>query len=160
MQKYGHYGWQISFSKEHALQLLEENRRRPYFDEEAEKVAKEEYYGKISIGLNAKQLFKHFHGFVEATHASHLSYKSALYVYPWVDLQQDLMLANLYSGEATEPESLIEADFEIEEQDLESRGMYNFEHVVLQSWFGKSNPQRGDLHHLFACTPDCNSFQG
>ncbi|MBC8035448.1 MAG: endonuclease [Chitinophagaceae bacterium] len=151
---------EISLSKEEALQLLEENKKRVYFNEEEDKVAKRAYYGKMPGALNAKQLFNHFQGLVKETHTSLLSYKPAVYVYPWVDLQQDLTLVNLYSGEATEPESLIEADFEIDEQDLESRGMYNCEHVVPQSWFSKSNPQRGDLHHLFACTPGCNSFRG
>ena len=29
-----------------------------------------------------------------------------------------------------------------------------------QSWFGKREPMRGDLHHLFACESGCNSFRG
>ncbi|MCE0446644.1 endonuclease [Streptomyces tricolor] len=29
-----------------------------------------------------------------------------------------------------------------------------------QSWFAKREPMRGDLHHLFACEPECNSFRG
>ena len=37
---------------------------------------------------------------------------------------------------------------------------FNCEHVVPQSWFGKDEPMRGDLHHLFACEPRCNSFRG
>jgi endonuclease I len=37
---------------------------------------------------------------------------------------------------------------------------YNCEHVVPQSWFGKAEPMRGDLHHLFACETRCNSFRG
>jgi len=37
---------------------------------------------------------------------------------------------------------------------------YNCEHVVPQSWFGKAEPMRGDLHHLFACESRCNSFRG
>jgi endonuclease G, mitochondrial len=32
--------------------------------------------------------------------------------------------------------------------------------VVPQSWFSKREPMRGDLHHLFACEPACNSFRG
>lgn len=38
--------------------------------------------------------------------------------------------------------------------------MLNCEHVVPQSWFGKQEPMRGDLHHLFACEPGCNSRRG
>jgi endonuclease I len=37
---------------------------------------------------------------------------------------------------------------------------YNCEHVVPQSWFDKKEPMRGDLHHLFACETNCNSFRG
>jgi endonuclease I len=37
---------------------------------------------------------------------------------------------------------------------------FNCEHVVPQSWFGKAEPMRGDLHHLFACESRCNSFRG
>ena len=37
---------------------------------------------------------------------------------------------------------------------------YNCEHVVPQSWFGKREPMRGDLHHPFVCESRCNSFRG
>jgi endonuclease I len=30
---------------------------------------------------------------------------------------------------------------------------------VPQSWYAKAEPMRGDLHHLFACEPRCNSFR-
>jgi endonuclease G len=43
---------------------------------------------------------------------------------------------------------------------LEEMLPYNCEHVVPQSWFGKREPMRGDLHHLFACESGCNSFRG
>jgi endonuclease I len=36
---------------------------------------------------------------------------------------------------------------------------FNCEHVVPQSWYAKAEPMRGDLHHLFACEPRCNSFR-
>lgn len=32
--------------------------------------------------------------------------------------------------------------------------------LVPQSWFDKQEPMRGDLHHLFACEPSCNSHHG
>ena len=50
----------------------------------------------------------------------------------------------------------LAAEAEAVEQEL----LYNCEHVVPQSWFAKHEPMRGDLHHLFACEPDCNSFRG
>ena len=37
--------------------------------------------------------------------------------------------------------------------------LYNCEHSVPQSWFGKKEPMRGDLHHLFACESRCNGFR-
>jgi endonuclease G len=43
---------------------------------------------------------------------------------------------------------------------LEAALPYNCEHVVPQSWFNKREPMRGDLHHLFACEIQCNSFRG
>ena len=42
---------------------------------------------------------------------------------------------------------------------LEAGAPFNCEHVVPQSWFGKRQPMRGDLHHLFTCEPSCNSFR-
>ena len=46
------------------------------------------------------------------------------------------------------------------EFDLLEAGLpYNCEHVVPQSWFGKAELMRGDLHHLFACEIACNSFR-
>jgi endonuclease I len=46
------------------------------------------------------------------------------------------------------------------EDAVEAALPYNCEHVVPQSWFGKAEPMRGDLHHLFACETRCNSFRG
>jgi endonuclease G, mitochondrial len=43
---------------------------------------------------------------------------------------------------------------------VEAAFPYNCEHVVPQSWFQNREPMRGDLHHLFACEPECNSFRG
>jgi endonuclease I len=46
------------------------------------------------------------------------------------------------------------------ETELERDLPYNCEHVVPQSWLNKTEPMRGDLHHLFACEARCNSFRG
>lgn len=43
---------------------------------------------------------------------------------------------------------------------LERQAALNCEHVVPQSWFEKQKPMRGDLHHLFACEVQCNSYRG
>jgi endonuclease I len=52
------------------------------------------------------------------------------------------------------------ADQRAYEDFLEASLPYNCEHVVPQSWFDKRQPMRGDLHHLFACQSQCNSFRG
>ena len=46
------------------------------------------------------------------------------------------------------------------EAKVEAQLPFNCEHVVPQSWFGKHEPMRGDLHHLFACESRCNGFRG
>jgi len=53
------------------------------------------------------------------------------------------------------PESLAALD-----EELEANLPFNCEHVVPQSWFAKAEPMRGDLHHLFTCQMECNSFRG
>ncbi|WP_207424628.1 endonuclease [Desertivirga brevis] len=147
-------------TREEALEILERSRNRIYYDKIADDQNKASYYSPMPTFSDPDKLFRHFHDLVRSTHSKPLPYKPALYVYPWVDLQPDLQLVNLYNGAATTPEILIEADFEIEESEFEGNAMFNCEHVVPQSWFDKRSPQRGDLHHLFACTPNCNSFRG
>jgi endonuclease I len=98
-----------------------------------------------------------------------------------VDLQPDGKLRSLYTGEVFEARELIERDLEVVqerttrlirlralgerdtstlERDVEAQLPFNCEHVVPQSWFGKQEPMRGDLHHLFACESRCNGFRG
>jgi endonuclease I len=98
-----------------------------------------------------------------------------------VDLQSDRTLCSLYTGQRYDPAQLIAADFRIAElrraeqtrltalesgldatavEDAVKAALpYNCEHVVPQSWFGKAEPMRGELH-LFACESKCNSFRG
>jgi endonuclease I len=99
-----------------------------------------------------------------------------------VDLQPDKSLRSLHIGHRCAPAELIAEDFRITElrnaepawttaraTDLDAASVedaveqtlpYHREHVVPQSWFGKKEPMRGDLHHLFACEAWCNSFRG
>jgi endonuclease G len=108
-----------------------------------------------------------------------------VHLYPWVDLHPSRLLRSIYSGVDLDPEQLIRADaaielrrrerlhallvgesalgpraFEAAFDALEAEMPFNCEHVVPQSWFAKQEPVRGDLHHLFACEPRCNSFRG
>ncbi|MEL7658696.1 MAG: endonuclease, partial [Bacillota bacterium] len=89
------------------------------------------------------------------------------YVYPWVDLQENGKLKSLYSGRGMDPIAVIEEDIWLLENmerenipRLSDKMILNCEHVVPQSWFHKQEPMRGDLHHLFACEPTCNSRRG
>ena len=163
-----------------ALSELESGSDVPYYDEAADTEAREIYYGSIeepSATLLSELL--------ERTHTSRPSYSPLSRLYPWIDLHPDRLIRSIYSGKDFEPEELIRADAEIEAarterlhrlvrremalgpealaaelDSLDDALPYNCEHVVPQSWFGKDEPMRGDLHHLFACESGCNSFRG
>jgi endonuclease I len=159
-----------------ALREASEARTRTYYDAEADRAAAEAYYTDVGpAGLG---------DLLRATHHVEPRYKPSLELYPWVDLQPDGRLRSLYTGEAFEPEELIEADLAVlqqraarlsrmrmvaeheqpdtaaAEREVEALLPFNCEHVVPQSWFAKAEPMRGDLHHLFACEARCNSFRG
>lgn len=152
---------------------------RPYYDEGEDQAALTAYYA----GTGSDQLGD----LVASTHRVKPAYKPARELYPWVDLQPDGKLRSLYTAEEFEPEELIRADFQILQAraatltqatllddndndnddgfaaaaaEVEAQLPFNCEHVVPQSWFAKSEPMRGDLHHLFACESRCNSFRG
>lgn len=145
---------------------------RPYLDPaDAERAAV--YYAGLPEGGTPQARFLALSDLVTRTHTRTLSYDPADDLYPWVDLWPDGKLRSLYSAREHQPEELIQADRAVQERRLtlaaregldvdalEAALPYNCEHVVPQSWFGKREPMRGDLHHLFACEPDCNSFRG
>ena len=168
-----------------ALATLRAAGERAYHDEQQDGEAKARYYAPIDSALDPRGLFAALSGHLEATHATPHDYRPAVELYPWVDLQPSLKLHGLYSGHGFEPEELIRADADIERarttrfqalvedqnalgprefedvfDALEAELPYNCEHVVPQSWFAKREPMRGDLHHLFACEPRCNSYRG
>ncbi|MGW0732303.1 endonuclease [Streptomyces sp. NPDC002851] len=164
-----------------ALAGLETGRARPYYEAEADRAAREAYYaelGGVELGQDLTDL-------LERTHERQPAYKPMRLLYPWVDLHPDKQLRSIYSGRAFAPEEFIRADaameaarikrfqelslrecglgpeaLESELDALEASLAFNCEHVVPQSWFGKREPMRGDLHHLFACESPCNSFRG
>ncbi|MBB5233352.1 endonuclease [Deinococcus budaensis] len=145
---------------------------RPYLDPaDAEQAAA--YYAGRPEGGTPQARFLALSDLVTRTHTRPLGYDPADDLYPWVDLWPDGRLRSLYSAREHTPEELIQADRAVQERRLtlaareglnvdalEAALPYNCEHVVPQSWFGKREPMRGDLHHLFACEPDCNSFRG
>src|SRR6185312_16891191 len=75
---------------------------RPYFDEESDGAAAEQYYAGIDPEYDA--LSKH----LESTHREQPRYSPATELYPWIDLQPDGKVRSLYTDEEFEPERLIE----------------------------------------------------
>ncbi|MET9551034.1 endonuclease [Streptomyces sp. NPDC006627] len=163
-----------------ALAGLEAGRARPYYEPEADRAARETYYA----GLDGAQLGRQLTALLERTHERQPAYKPMRLLYPWVDLHPDEQLRSIYSGRTFAPEEFIRADaameaariqrlqemalresalgpeaIEAEIDALEASLAFNCEHVVPQSWFSKREPMRGDLHHLFACETNCNSFR-
>ncbi|MBS8266935.1 endonuclease I [Mesobacillus boroniphilus] len=132
---------------------------KTYYDAELDTRRRQEYYCDIALTL------EELHSLLVKTHTSHLKYSPHEYVYPWVDLQENLQLKSLYSGQNLDPVEVIEEDLRLINTLKEggfiasSEILFNTEHVVPQSWFDGDEPMRGDLHHLFACEPGCNSMR-
>jgi endonuclease I/V8-like Glu-specific endopeptidase len=168
-----------------ALAELERARRKPYYSKTKDEQARDTYYGGVDLTLAPDALFTALKKLVITSHTSQLTYKPSTHVYPWVDLHENLEIRSIYSGKSFDPEELIREDFRIAQERalrlqetlqaessptaerlqelsdwLEANLPFNCEHVVPQSWFGKAEPMRGDLHHLFACEVGCNSFRG
>jgi endonuclease I len=156
------------------LEELAQAQIRTYYDAAADQANTERYYTGVALDQLAR--------LVTDTHRVRPRYRPATELYPWIDLQPDKTLRSLYTGHRYDPAELISADFRIAEarraertrlaaletgldtaavdDAVEAMLPYNCEHVVPQSWFGKAEPMRGDLHHLFACETRCNSFRG
>ncbi|MFC5847641.1 trypsin-like peptidase domain-containing protein [Deinococcus petrolearius] len=145
---------------------------RPYLDPQDEAAARA-YYAEIAPELSPQARFVALSALLARTHTHPRGYDPKDEVYPWVDLWPDGRLRSLYSAREHAPEELVAADRAAEARRLtlaaregldagalEEALPYNCEHVVPQSWFAKREPMRGDLHHLFSCEPDCNSFRG
>lgn len=154
-----------------------------YYDEKQDKSWVNHYYCNIST--NTSDLFQEYHDLITKTHQfKHRYYFSKdQYLYKWVDLQPNGQLKCIYSGKTKNPQTLIEEDFKTIQKRFESyrelikiqrysnnqlidhvkrisnQHKFNAEHVVPQSWFRAKEPMKGDLHHLFACDPKCNSLR-
>ncbi|CAM4085491.1 endonuclease I family protein [Mesobacillus thioparans] len=132
---------------------------KPYYDAVLDARMRERYY--CDAVFSAEEL----HLLLARTHTLHLRYSPHEYVYPWVDLQENLQLKSLYSGQDLDPVEVIEEDLRLIKTlkgggfTASSEILFNTEHVVPQSWFDGMEPMRGDLHHLFACEPACNSMR-
>lgn len=136
------------------------------------------------INFESSDLFTALSDLITTTHKNELKYAPSKHLYPHVDVYSDGTLRSIYSGKSFTAQELMLLDEQVDMQrkekflalatqevslsinemkdvleDIESSFPYNCEHVVPQSWFGKKEPMRGDLHHLFACESRCNSFR-
>lgn len=134
---------------------------RVYYDEQKDEEIQHIYYQNSSFEKDS------ISDLLEKTHENKLFYSPHRYVYPWVDMQENKKLKSIYSGKGMDPLVVIEEDIQILKNvasgnmiSLSTENTLNCEHVVPQSWFDKQEPMRGDLHHLFACEPTCNSRRG
>lgn len=157
----------------------EQGTDQPYYDAGADGVARDAYWADTNP--ESADFTQRVRQILRDTHTQPLSYKPSTHLYPWVDLRPNGKVRSIYSGFEADPEFFIAADLEMDrrresaretlrsgglemhsdglEALLEAEFAYNCEHVVPQSWFNKREPMRGDLHHLFACEPRCNSFR-
>jgi endonuclease G, mitochondrial len=167
-----------------ALAELEEASSRPYYEEDKDRRERDAYYGDVPESSDEAEFFGWLSDLLRRTHANQPRYEPSKHVYPWVDLHPNLKLRSVYSGSEFDPEELIREDFRIDRERstrlrellsaesslgaasvvqelsfLEESLPFNCEHVVPQSWYDEREPMRGDLHHLFACEPGCNSFR-
>ncbi|MGD6877816.1 endonuclease I family protein [Bacillus infantis] len=152
---------QLAAEQEAALANLQiQSAERIYYDEAADLEKCKAYYA--SIDFEAAAAKEDLQKLVEKTHKTILKYSPHLYLYPWVDLQENFALKSLYSGGRMDPAESIKHDAEIllkRNRTGDTQTKLNCEHVIPQSWFSEQQPMKGDLHHLFACEPACNSMR-
>ncbi len=167
-----------------ALVRLAQARQGTYYDEAADDEARQTYYVGVNGELGGEALFRALAELVATTHHREPRYRPHVELYPQVDLQPEGQLRSIYTGETYAPERFIVEDAHTEQRRLQVRELrlaeaalspgaltgleseleaalpFNCEHVVPQSWYDKAEPMRGDLHHLFTCQMECNSFRG
>ncbi|RJF73118.1 hypothetical protein D3875_17765 [Deinococcus cavernae] len=144
---------------------------KPYLDPQ-DAARAQAYYAGVSLGT-PQDNFQALSRLLTATHTTTPRYDPAAELYPEIDVWPDGKIRSIYSAREHSPQEFIAADRAVQErrerlarlenlnvEALEEALPYNCEHVVPQSWFGKREPMRGDLHHLFSCEGTCNSFRG
>jgi endonuclease I len=178
--------WAQESTMEHALLKLNLTRfkleeERGYYDAEKDRFDVVNYYRSVDLQSGGSQVFRQLHQLLLETHNRIFSYPaSRTQLYSGVDIREDGSLHSLYSGLQLDAEELIREDYRTErlrkefmeslalhgqaeeegfKELIEEKFGFNVEHVVPQSWFSKSSPMRGDLHHLFICEKECNSYR-
>lgn len=156
-----------------------------YYDHKQDELWKEHYYCNLTMDGSATLLFHEIQQLITKTHKHKNPYyiNKDHYLYTWVDLHADGKLKSIYSGEQKNPLKAIEEDYETiqkrfkgfrdllennrfskkeivqQTSNISKQYRFNAEHVVPQSWFKAKEPMKGDLHHLFACEPECNNVR-
>lgn len=72
-----------------ALAELERGRRRPYYSEARDRVARQSYYAEVTDELDDVARYRLLNRLVTETHKLKPAYKPSRLVYPWVDLHPD-----------------------------------------------------------------------
>ncbi|WP_436376482.1 endonuclease I family protein [Cytobacillus sp. BC1816] len=141
---------------------IERVQNEPYYDSQKDFLNQENYYSTLEF--DKENIPEQIQALLVRTHTHQLDYSPHQFVYPWVDLQENLKLKSLYSGTGIDPLKAIDQDLKLLQSiqrgfSSNERIIFNTEHVVPQSWFEEKQPMKGDLHHLFACEPACNSMR-
>ena len=167
-----------------ALAALEAARAEPYYDEAADRSARERYYDALDATDGepcARPWPSASNGPMTRVRPTGRCSGSTR---GWTCIPTACFAAST-RAKPFSPEELIQADAAVErartermlEFNLRETALgpselraeaaaieealpYNCEHVVCQSWFDEDEPMRGDIHHLFACESGCNSFRG
>jgi endonuclease G len=167
-----------------ARRALEEFHTRTYYDQAKDEVDVAEYYD--GIDSDDASLLSRLSDLIEQTHSTRFKYNVARiqHLYGWVDLQRNKKVRSIYSDTEYDPKKFVDEDLTIERRHeaviterkryessltdeaidtfrmmLEASDPFNCEHVVPQSWFNKESVKQGDLHHLYSCEANCNSFR-
>lgn len=163
---------------------LEHLRESPddYYNKVKDDNDKHRYYFSINMSDN-DSLYSSLSQLLSSSHKIQPTYQPSIHLYPKADRHQGGLLKSIYSGKSFDLETILFLDalqdkkraaataeislhnlsaeqIQTKLDKIEKELPYNCEHVIPQSWFSKKEPMRGDLHHLFTCESDCNSFRG
>lgn len=155
-----------------------------YFDKNLDAKMAGEYYGKLE-GLSGSARLDALQGLVQSSHTpdpNGYHYTVAKHLYNTVDRHPDGTVRSVYNREPIKLHTYPSISLDtLSEEELESiagasssaaevvaawvafqqgKAELNCEHVVPQSYFGKKEPMRSDLHHLYACDEQDNSARG
>lgn len=155
-----------------------------YFDKNLDLKMAKEYYGELEE-LSGPARMDALEKLVQGTHKPEpkgYHYTVAKHLYNTVDRHPDGTVRSVYNREPVQLHTYPEISLDtLSEEELcsiagacssapevvaawlafqEGAADLNCEHVVPQSYFGKQEPMRSDLHHLYACDIGENSARG